>query len=90
VSYSFSVKGATKAEVIQAANDQFDKVVNGQPVHAADMPAAMTAAQGFVNTLMDDANCDTTLSVSGSVYSTSEGVRQASISINAQFSAPRA
>lgn len=90
MSYSFSVKAATKAEAIKLANLQFDAVETGQPVHAVDMPAAKEATAAFTNLLADDDKCDTTLSINGSVYSTSEGLRQASININAGLSSPRA
>jgi len=89
MSYSFSVKAATKAEAIKLANDQFDGVLAGQPVHTVDMPAAREATAAFTNLLMDDPNCDVGLSINGSVWTTSEGLRQASININAGFNPPR-
>ena len=89
MSYSFQVKGTTKADAIELANIQFDAVLSSQPVHEADMPAAKAATAAFANLLVDDAKCDTILTINGSVWSTSEGLRQASININAGFDAPR-
>jgi hypothetical protein len=95
VSYSFSVKAATKAEAIDLANKEFDSVLNSQPVHAADMPAAREAVAAFTNLLIDDDTCDVGLSVNGSVYAVStssssvNGLRQASINIQAGFNPPR-
>jgi hypothetical protein len=95
MSYSFSVKGATKAQAIEAANKQFDAVEVAQPIHAADMPAAKAAVAAFTNLLMDDDTCDTTLSINGSAWALStsspsvNGLRQASINIQAGFDAPR-
>lgn len=95
MSYSFSVKGATKAEVITLANEQFDAVVVSQPAHAADMPAAKEVTAAFVNLLMDDDTCDVGLSINGSVYAVAtssrkvNGLRQASINIQAGLNAPR-
>lgn len=89
VSYSFQVKGATKADAIELAGVQFDAVEAGQPVHAADMPAAKAATAAFANLLVDDATCDTVLSISGSVWSTTEGLRSAQINVSAAFDPPR-
>lgn len=89
MSYSFSVKGATKAEAIAAAVEQLEQVERNQPVHAADMPAAKAAVESFTNLLMDDPNSDCGLSVSGSVYIAAEGLRQVSLSFNAGFNPPR-
>lgn len=89
MSYSFSVKAATKAEAIEAANKKFNEVEAQQPVHALDMSAAKAATAAFVNLLMDDAKCDTVLSINGSVYVPTEGPRQTSISINAGLDVPR-
>jgi hypothetical protein len=89
MSYSFSVKAATKAEAVTLANEQFDAILLAQPVHAADMPAAREAVAAFTNVLMDDPTCDCGLSVNGSVHATPEGFRQVTININAGFNAPR-
>lgn len=89
MSYSFSVKGATKADAVTAANVEFDKVLVAQPVHSLDMEAAKTATAAFTNLLADDDKCHTVLSVNGSVYVPTEGPRQVSISISAGLDAPR-
>lgn len=89
MSYSFSVKGATKAEAIEAANKKFDETEAAQPVHALDMAAAKAATATFTNMLADDDKCDTVLSVNGSVYVPAEGPQQVSITINAGLDAPR-
>jgi len=89
MSYSFSVKGATKAEAIEAANKKFDETEAAQPVHALDMAAAKAATAMFTNLLADDAKCDTVLSVNGSVYVPTEGPRQVSITINAGLDTSR-
>lgn len=89
MSYSFSVKAATKAEALKMLSEQFDGVLTAQPVHAVDMPVARQATESFVNLAADDPNCDIGVSVSGSVYVPAEGLRQASISINVGFNPPR-
>jgi hypothetical protein len=90
VSYSFSVKGTTKADAVTAANAKFDEVLAAQSNHAVDMPAAREAAEKFVGLLADDTTRDTTLSVNGSVYTTAEGLQQVQITVSAGFDAPRA
>lgn len=51
MSYSFNVQAKTKAEAKEAIAAEFDKVVEGQPVHQADMPSARAAADAFVDVL---------------------------------------
>lgn len=89
MSYSFSAQGATKAEAIEAANKKFNEVLSAQPAHAADMPAARDAVAAFTNLLTEDPACDCMLSINGSVWTASEGLRQVSINISAGLSAPR-
>ncbi len=48
MSYSFSVRGATKAEAMEKVNAEMDKVVAGQPIHSADRFQAVEAAEKFV------------------------------------------
>jgi hypothetical protein len=85
MSYSFSVKGATKAEASTKVAEELAKVVLAQPVHAADQAQAQAAADGFINVLADDSAQDVSVSVNGSVWNTDAGLQQASISLNASL-----
>jgi hypothetical protein len=68
MSYSFSVRGATKAEAMQKVVAELDKVVASQPIHSADRAQAEAAACGFLSVIPDDAGGkDFYISVSGSV-----------------------
>lgn len=67
MSYSFGVKGKTKAEAIAAVAAELDKVVAAQPIHAADRDQALATATAFVNTLPENGEKDVSVSVSGSV-----------------------
>lgn len=53
MSYSFSVNAPTKEGAIAAVVNELNKVVNNQPEHAADIPAAKEAAKAFINVLLD-------------------------------------
>jgi hypothetical protein len=53
MSYSFSAKGATKAEAIADAEMKFAKVVSEQPVHLADQEAALIAMRMMVDLCAD-------------------------------------
>lgn len=64
--------------------EELAKVVEGQPVHAADAPAAQAAADAFVGLIADDETKDVQVTVSGSVWSTETGLRQASVSVSAE------
>jgi hypothetical protein len=68
MSYSFSVKASTKAELPALVKAEFDKVVASQPPHVADRKAAEDAVTAFVGVVRDPAaNESITVSVSGSV-----------------------
>jgi len=68
MSYSFSVRGATKAEVIEKIGAELNKVVLSQPIHAADRVQAQAAAEAFLGVIPGKSdNQDFYISVSGSV-----------------------
>lgn len=71
MSYSFSVKAATKAEAIDAVVQRMGDVVAGQPDHAKERAAVEMAAAAFVNVLADDPERDVSVSVNGSLSWTS-------------------
>lgn len=83
MSYSFSAKAATKAELKSMVAEQFAAVVVAQPVHAADQPQALAAANAFIDLLAEDAERDVGVSVSGSLWSTDAGMQSTGVSINA-------
>lgn len=86
MSYSFSVRAATKAEAVTAAEQEFDKVVEGQPIHAKDRNAAMTAVQNVVEVLQDDPSRAVNVSVSGYVsWAEGEQITQASVNVGASL-----
>jgi len=68
MSYSFSARGATKAEVLQKVSESLDNVVSGQPIHKADRAQAQAAVEAFLAIVPDDASDkDFNANVSGSV-----------------------
>lgn len=67
MSYSISVRAATKAEAKQRISDELDKIEAAQPSHAADRAHALTAASAFVDLLTDDEEKDVVVSMSGSL-----------------------
>jgi hypothetical protein len=67
MSYSFSVRGATKAQAKEKVAAELAKVVAGQPIHARDQAQAQAAADAFVDLLADDDAKDVVVSVNGSV-----------------------
>jgi hypothetical protein len=82
MSYSFSVKGATKAEVEQLVREQLAGVRQGQPVHDADCDQALDAAVAYLKILPDDDTRDYGASVSGWIYVTDGKVQQASVTVS--------
>lgn len=65
MSYSFQVKGATKALALAAAALAMADVVKCQPIHASDERPALAAAETFVNILPDDESKDVAISMNG-------------------------
>ena len=67
MSYSFTVRAASKAEAIGKVTEELAKVVVNQSMHAKDKDQAKMAAVNFINLLRDDATRDVAVSVSGSI-----------------------
>ena len=67
MSYSFSVQAPSKAEVLSKVEAELARVVDNQPIHAADQQQAQAAAAAFVALMPDDATKDVYVSVSGSI-----------------------
>lgn len=51
MSYSFSVRAANRAAVMEKIGAELDKVVASQPMHANDRDRAFAAARSFVELL---------------------------------------
>lgn len=64
MSYSFTIRGATKEEAKRRVADELAKVVEGQPSHAIDCAQAQAAADAFINLMPDDRPAETLLQVS--------------------------
>lgn len=68
MSYSFSVRGASKAEALEKVIAEFDKVVASQPIHTKDRAQATEVAKNFVAVLSDPTERQgVSISVSGSL-----------------------
>jgi len=53
MSYSFSIKAASKDEAKAGVDAEMAKVVQGQSVHSADAESAVVAASTFIDLLAD-------------------------------------
>lgn len=67
MSYSFSARGATKAEVLEKVGAELDKVVAAQPAHKADREPAYNAVEWFLAVVQGTDDKDFSVSVNGSV-----------------------
>lgn len=72
MSYSFSVRGPTKAEVIEKAKAKLDEVVASQPAHVADRAQALAAVEAFLEIVPAAEGKEFSVSVNGSVGWTGE------------------
>ena len=87
MSYSFSARGATRAEIGEKVCTELDKVVASQPIHAADSGAALNAAISFINLLTKTTDKqDYYVSVSGSVgWTDGNVITSASVNVGASL-----
>lgn len=88
MSYSFSARAKTKADVLAAVNVEFDKVVAAQPVHAQDMDAARGVAATFVALLPDDDTKDVAVTCNGWISTTNDIITGTSVGCQASLVPP--
>jgi hypothetical protein len=88
VSYSISVRAATKAEAKKQTQDRFNEVVRNQPVHEKDRAAVEALAANFID-LLDDTPPEGQVfcvAMSGSiVYTADEKTKNVNVSCSAGF-----
>lgn len=85
MSYSFQVRGATKAEALGKVKAELDKVVLAQPIHTTDKQQAFATAESFVALLADDADYDVCVSVHGSVMVADGKLTNSGVGVSAWF-----
>lgn len=91
MSYSFSARGATRESVIEVVAAELDKVVDAQPIHAADREQAAATVAAFLAIVPDASDAeDYCVYVSGSIsYTGGTGepdiVRGASVNVGASL-----
>lgn len=87
MSYSFSVRAASKAELHRLVEAELDNVVVSQPIHAVDRARAKEAISAFINLLRDDDSMDVLVNVHGSVWAVEAGLNTASLGVTAILAA---
>lgn len=65
MSYSFTVRAATKEEAKAKVAADLDKVVAAEPDHANDRAQAQATADAMIDLLTDDESRDVVVSVNG-------------------------
>jgi putative aminopeptidase FrvX len=86
MSYSFSVTGTNKAEVMKNIADALDGVVKQQTIHTADREQAERAIDAFIDVLGEPGEGEQLgVSVNGYVSATDGVIRSATISISASL-----
>ena len=90
MSYSFSVRAASKAAVMVEIAAKMAEVAVAQKCHARDMVPAIQAASAFVDQLADDATRDYAVAMSGSLVGRWDGsdvvyCEGAAVSVNAHL-----
>lgn len=85
MSYSFTVREATKLAALGAVAAKLDAIVEQQPVHAADRNLTDAAAANIVEMLEEPGERDVFVSIAGSIYKIDAGVQQISLNISANL-----
>lgn len=80
MSYSFSLRAATKALVLAAVAAKMDEVAAQQACHQRDKAQALAADESFVALLPDDNTRDVQVAMNGHLAGTWEGSDVVSIS----------
>lgn len=80
MSYSFSLRAATKALVLTAVADKLEVVAAQQACHQRDKAQALAVAEAFVALLPDDDTRDVQVAMNGHLAGTWEGSDVVSIS----------
>ena len=87
MSYSFTIRAASKAEAKAKVDAEMARVVEQQPDHAADRDVAITVSRAFVDMLRDREDMDIEVRVCGSLgwnhLPSAENLTQASLSASA-------
>ena len=65
MSYSFTVRAATKSDALKAAAAQFDQVCSSQPIHERDRAQALQTVAAMAELVTIPEGKDLSLSVSG-------------------------
>lgn len=84
MSYSFTLRAASKAAALLAVRAKLDEVVAQQPVHQIDRQQAMQVAETMVALLPDDDTRDVSVAMNGYVsgaWSGSELLALSSVAI---------
>lgn len=85
MSYSFSIRAASKAEAVTMVAAKMAEVVAAQPVHAEDQGQAIGTAEAFIELLEADETKDVAVSMNGSIWKAETGVRSTSVTVNANL-----
>lgn len=90
MSYSFTVRGATKALALAAVQAQMQAVVEQSPCHQADAAQAVDTAKAYIDVLPDQDAKDVVVTLSGSlagqwVGNDLERISSAGVSVSASL-----
>lgn len=96
MSYGFTVRAASKAEAKVKVVEEFDKIIELQPVHERDKIQALANANAVIDLLPDEVpegmeigvSCNGYISWQGGVPPDAINVTGASVSANAGFLPP--
>jgi hypothetical protein len=67
MSYSFSVRAATKDKAFELVKAELGRHVENQPEHTKDRDAVLAVARAYINLLADGENKDISITVSANL-----------------------
>lgn len=83
MSYSFTLTAPSKVEAIALVNAELNRIVEEQPVHAADRDAAQGAAANMIALVRDEPDMDVKVSMWGSIVAPESGISHVSFGVDA-------
>jgi hypothetical protein len=85
MSYSFGVRGSSKADAIKKVAEQLAETVKTQPMHVEDQKQAQAAAESIIGLLVVDTTKDVMVSMSGSLSKSRSGTTGANVNVSASI-----
>lgn len=87
MSFSFSLRAATRSSILEHLSAQLDALVAAQPIHASDREVVEATTEAVLGLVPEADGRDYSVTVSGSIGTTDDVVTFASVSVMVGYAA---